>query len=413
MSQQIYIAPVQQAPQVPQKANTGTKETESFESVMKKAVSEAAAKADQTEPEGKQQEEKSPAVPAGQPDVLAMSGALSAVNILPLAAAVQPAETAVPVLKQVNINPTADISMVQTAAQTVSATLPAEGTQSPVQSEAGSPSAANFTVQAPQGTQPPKTAKAHDAVPQTAAAASPFAKETAPQLTAPSEEKAGQSVSKEQPAQPVQKQESLLPAVEEKSSSQSETPSVQESLLPKVQKADAGDDKPQVASDSSSFRDLLQTGNVIIKISDAPSGTQKAVVRQVAEQITVNYKSGNPQFEMQLFPKDLGKVTVKLGIEKGALTVEIFAANPKTQSMLLSDSGQIRSLIESTVHQPVQVQQPSQNSQWDQQQGNEGQGRRQQQREQAENHRSEQQEAAAGNDFVSFIQQLRVKSYSV
>ena len=173
------------------------------------------------------------------------------------------------------------------------------------------------------------------------------------------------------------------------------------------------------AADSSqtptSFSNFMQSGNVIIKISDAASSTAKTVCHQVADQISVNYKAGNPQFQMDLFPKNLGKVTVKLAVENGALTVEIAAANPKTQSMLLSNTGEIRSMIESTVHQPVQVLEPSQDKQW-YQQGQDQSGSQQQQERQQQNsgYRTKEDDTNLGtDDFLAVMQQLRVKAYTM
>lgn len=84
-----------------------------------------------------------------------------------------------------------------------------------------------------------------------------------------------------------------------------------------------------VAQAPASFSELMGTGNVVIKISDTPAGTEKTAPRQLADQISMKYKQGSPEFEMELFPKDLGKVTVKLAIEKGTMTVEIFGGEPQ------------------------------------------------------------------------------------
>lgn len=162
------------------------------------------------------------------------------------------------------------------------------------------------------------------------------------------------------------------------------------------------------------FSDFMQTGNVIIKISDAASNTAKAACQQIADKISVNYKAGNPQFQMDLFPKNLGKVTVKLAMENGTLTVEIAAANPKTQSMLLSDSGQIRSMIETTVNHPVQIMQPSQEKQWYQQDQGQSHTQQQEKQKQESDYRVNDDDSNLGkDDFLTVMQQLKVKAYTV
>ncbi len=176
-----------------------------------------------------------------------------------------------------------------------------------------------------------------------------------------------------------------------------------------VEKADSSDQPPV------SFPDMMQTGNVIIKISDAASNTVKTVSHQVADKVSVNYKAGNPEFQMDLFPKDLGKVTVKLAVEKGTLTVQISAENPKTQSMLLSNTGDIRSLIESTVSHPVQIMDSSQDRQWYQQNQDQQQSRQQErQQKQPFGYRTDEDDANRNaDDFLTVMQQLRVQAYTV
>ncbi len=171
--------------------------------------------------------------------------------------------------------------------------------------------------------------------------------------------------------------------------------------------------KPQ-----ATLTDLMHSGNVIIKISDVPQSSPKPAVHQVADKIAQNFKAGTPKFEMDLYPKDLGKVTVKMAMENGTLTVEIAASNPKTQSMILSDSGGIRSMIESTVNHPVQITQPSQSSQdkqWYQQGQDQSHSQQQQERQQREASVSRVNDDAELNtdDFLSVMQQLRMKAYTV
>ncbi len=216
---------------------------------------------------------------------------------------------------------------------------------------------------------------------------------------------------------PVQT-EPAIPAVQLNPAGSSETqPGTQKqgAVLSASKKNLSADESTYSNQATIPFSDFMQTGNVIIKISDAASNTAKAACQQIADKISVNYKAGNPQFQMDLFPKNLGKVTVKLAMENGTLTVEIAAANPKTQSMLLSDSGQIRSMIETTVNHPVQIMQPSQEKQWYQQ--DQGQSHTQQQQEkqkQESDYRVNDDDSNLGkDDFLTVMQQLKVKAYTV
>ncbi len=169
---------------------------------------------------------------------------------------------------------------------------------------------------------------------------------------------------------------------------------------------------------SARFTDLFQNGNVVIKVSDASSDSAKTAFSQITDQIAVNYKAGNPQFQMELHPQNLGKVSVKLSMQSGILTVEIAAANPKTQSMLMASSDQIKSVLQSTVDQPVRVLEPAPDKLWYQQQDQSSQSQSQQQEKQQQ-HRNvisylnSQDSDITTGDFLTVMQQLRQQAYSV
>ncbi len=205
----------------------------------------------------------------------------------------------------------------------------------------------------------------------------------------------------------------VAPAVAKSQSGQGAAEQLQQSSS-QPQKAVQVSEKEVQPSQVSAFQQMMQTGNVIIKVSDAQPAAVKTVPQQLTDKITLNYKAGKPQFEMDLYPKELGKVTVKLAMQSGALTVEIAAANPKTQSLLMSSSGEIRSLLESTAHQPVQIMQPTQEA-YGYQQSESGSHARQQQQQQAHTavNRFAEDSNEATEDFLSVIQQLRMKASMV
>ncbi len=123
---------------------------------------------------------------------------------------------------------------------------------------------------------------------------------------------------------------------------------------------------------------------------------------------------------MELHPQNLGKVSVKLSMQGGLLTVEIVAANPKTQSMLMASSDQIKSVLQSTVDQPVRVLEPAPDKLWYQQQDQSSQSQsQQQQQEKQQQHRNvisylnSQDSDITTGDFLTVMQQLRQQAYSV
>lgn len=171
------------------------------------------------------------------------------------------------------------------------------------------------------------------------------------------------------------------------------------------------------SQNTARFSDLYQTGNVVIKISDASSDTAKTTCHQVADKILLNYKAGKPEFQMDLYPQDLGKVSVKLSMQSGVLTVAVQASNPKTQSMLMENSSEIRSFLQTTVNQPVQILEPAQEKAWYQQNQQNQQSQAQQQQEeqrQSQNNNRSVRSADSGistGDFLSVMQQLRQLAY--
>jgi hypothetical protein len=170
------------------------------------------------------------------------------------------------------------------------------------------------------------------------------------------------------------------------------------------------------AQNSARFSDLYSSGNVVIKVSDSSSTSAKAVYNQLTDKIAVNYKAGNPQFEMELHPQNLGKVSVKLAVREGLLTVEISALNPKTQSMLIAHSDEIKSMLQSTVNQPVRITEPSQETKlWYQQQDQSNQPQQQQQerRQNPNTYLSSSENEMTTDNFLSLMQQLKLQAISV
>lgn len=165
------------------------------------------------------------------------------------------------------------------------------------------------------------------------------------------------------------------------------------------------------------FSDSFQTGNVVIKVSDSSSNVVKTTCSQVADKISVNFKAGNPEFQMDLYPQDLGKVSIKMAMQSGVLTVEILASDPKTQSMLMANTNEIKAMLQTTVSQPVQVMQPTQDKQWYQQQDQPSQSQQQQQQQQNDQNARSYLNALNGDiatdDFLTVMQQLRQQAYSL
>lgn len=106
---------------------------------------------------------------------------------------------------------------------------------------------------------------------------------------------------------------------------------------------------------AAGLSDLYGNGNVVIRVSGETAERPLSPLRQVANAAADQLQKGKNEFKMELYPQSLGKVSVRLTSEKGLLTVEIAASDPKTQSLLLSGSDEIRSILQSSAGQPVQT----------------------------------------------------------
>lgn len=130
--------------------------------------------------------------------------------------------------------------------------------------------------------------------------------------------------------------------------------------------------------------DLYSGGNVVIKVSNAGQKPVIPAARQVANAIAAQIPKGRQEFQVNLYPQSLGKVAVKMVAENGILTITLSAANPRTQSLLASNSGEIRSMLQASNGQPVTVNTPQQAGQsaWYAQQQGGGNSAYQQQQQQ-------------------------------
>ena len=182
-------------------------------------------------------------------------------------------------------------------------------------------------------------------------------------------------------------------------------------------RASGGEAQPQKKAEApdgdgkaGSLSDLYAGGNVVIKVSDAKAAQKPSAASQVAQAVARQVKQGRQEFQMELYPQSLGKVSVKLSAENGVLTVEIAASNPKTQSLLLSGSDDIRSMLQSSTGQNVNVVKPEQSGGWYSQQDGGGSGGNQ--RQEQEEDKQKESEAWRGvrsvgmntGSFLSILQ---------
>jgi len=88
---------------------------------------------------------------------------------------------------------------------------------------------------------------------------------------------------------------------------------------------------------------------VIIPLSDESSQVRTSVMSQIKEKILINVEKGENQgirtVTMELEPKHLGKVDIKIIFEENSLRVEIKAAKEETQKIISSGIDELKDLL--------------------------------------------------------------------
>lgn len=159
---------------------------------------------------------------------------------------------------------------------------------------------------------------------------------------------------------------------------------------------------------------LYTGGKVVVRVSDEAAPAVPAAPDQVAQAAAAGLKAGKKEFSMDLYPRSLGKVSVRMTAESGVLTVEISASDPRTQSLLLSGADEIKAILQQTAGRgdegrAVQIRQPE--VPW-YEQGRQNGGARQQPRDDDGRQQSERAARYAAlnpagmgtGDFLSLIQ---------
>lgn len=188
-------------------------------------------------------------------------------------------------------------------------------------------------------------------------------------------------------------------------------------------KADNSSQKGEQDKDPSAKADVehtiieLGTKRNLVKISDSSAQLDAKPISSPQEQLVSSIKQnlveGKTEYEMQLTPLNLGKITVKLTSENGVLSVEFHAENPKTQSLLNASASEIRELLQGSQTSTTQVVSPNHSEQaqqnYTQQESKQEKNQQNQQNHNPQAEQSENNETSTV-DFLSILQQLKEQS---
>ncbi|WP_326910443.1 flagellar hook-length control protein FliK [Sedimentibacter sp. MB31-C6] len=95
--------------------------------------------------------------------------------------------------------------------------------------------------------------------------------------------------------------------------------------------------------------------NKIIKVSDESSLLKSTVLTQIKDRIDLMYEEKSQHVVMELYPKNLGKVDIKMSFENEKLTVDIMALDKETQSILMTNVKELSSILENKMDTAVQI----------------------------------------------------------
>lgn len=214
----------------------------------------------------------------------------------------------------------------------------------------------------------------------------------------------------------VPQQPNAVPAMTEKASEPKleNMQVVQQTEMKLVENEDA---KPADENKSNQLiePDMLETKPITIvrdtgfvKISDVASKLDVPPQQQIVDNIKVNLHNDKSEFTMQLFPENLGKVCVKMVAEKGMITIELVADNPKTQSLLLSNANEIKELVQASTATNTHVVASNQNESLQQNYTQQQADKENQQNHHAEqNQETKENEETVAIDFTSLLEQMK------
>jgi len=139
-----------------------------------------------------------------------------------------------------------------------------------------------------------------------------------------------------------------------------------------------------------------------VKVGEGNKLNSEKFAKDVSDKIFTKMSDGVKQFEIELAPKELGKILIKLIMLNGKAEVMIQCLNPKTQQLVTSSAETIRAIIEDRTgaHTTVTVKEDEEAKE-----GLERDGRQGNQDEQQEQQQDKKWDEA---DTMIFLQQLRL-----
>lgn len=175
-----------------------------------------------------------------------------------------------------------------------------------------------------------------------------------------------------------------------------------------VQKSSA---KEEGTANQTELPNLVKTqqsdlDKVFVKVGESAKAAESpSLPANVAEKIVVKTAEGKQEFDIQLTPRELGKISIKMIFEGGKALILMHCSNPQTQQLLSANAEQIRSIVESGtgMHTEVSVKEDAFQNMADQTPDQRGEN---QARDEQEDRLTEKRAGEA--DTSAFLQRFRL-----
>ena len=174
----------------------------------------------------------------------------------------------------------------------------------------------------------------------------------------------------------------------------------EESNVATVGRQDAAEHTSGAARESGK-REQIQGSREVLMVSK-----QEELPQELTRQLLVKASSGRNEFEIQITPKHLGEITVRIAQEDGCSVVSIICSEKKTMELLAQSAKEIGSVMEQNLGKPTEIYVDEQKSEtlWqDGQQDQDHSGRESEQYRQ-----KEEQEKMQKAENTRFLQELRL-----
>ena len=145
---------------------------------------------------------------------------------------------------------------------------------------------------------------------------------------------------------------------------------------------------------------------ITVKVGENAQINDPEMTQKLADKMLTKFSQNQNEFEIQLTPKELGKITIKLIMENGQAHISMFAENAKTMNLLAEKARELGAIIQQHTGNKTNVEVVDQKTMENQNQNKEqkGDGFARQQQEQQRQH----QERLRQEQSRDFIQQMRL-----